>query len=105
MQRHEILYAYSAFIDLAAGQISDGSLCKQRSYDRLFFFRMQRPCDPSLLKCKGHFHAETSHWCQKMRTRPKCPETKFEMTPCTSDGVIALEKRYTPVFEGTFFRT
>ena len=38
MQRHEILHAYSPFIDLAAGYISDGSLCKQRSYDRLFFF-------------------------------------------------------------------
>ena len=50
MQRHEILHAYSLFIDLAAGQISDGSLCKQRSYDRLFY-RTQRPCDPSLLKC------------------------------------------------------
>ena len=31
-----------------------------------------------------------------MRTRPKCPETKFEMTPCTWGGVIALETRYTP---------
>ena len=49
MQRQEILHAYSPFIDLAAGQISDGSLCKQRSYDRLFF-RTQRPCDPSVLK-------------------------------------------------------
>ena len=40
-----------------------------------------------------------------MRTRPKCPETKFEMTPCTWGGVIALETRYTPVFEGPFLRT
>ena len=104
MQRHEILHAYSPFIDLAAGQISDGSLSTQRSYDRLFF-RTQPPCDPSLLKCKGHFHAETSHLCQKMRTRPKCPETKFEMTPCTWGGVIALETRYTAVFEGPFLRT
>ena len=40
-----------------------------------------------------------------MRTRPKCPETKFEMTPCTSGGVIALETRYTPVFEVPFLRT
>ena len=40
-----------------------------------------------------------------MRTRPKCPETKFELTPCTSGGVIALETRYIPVFEGPFLRT
>ena len=40
-----------------------------------------------------------------MRTTPKCPETKFEMTPCTSGGVIALETRYIPVFEGPFLRT
>ena len=104
MQRHEILHAYSPFIDLAAGQISEGSLHKQRSYERLFF-RTQRPCGPSLLKCLGRNHAETSHWCQKMRPRPKCPDTKFEMTPCTWGGVIALETRYTPVFEAPFLRT
>ena len=40
-----------------------------------------------------------------MRTRPKCPETKFEMTPCTWGGVITLETRYTLVFEGPFLRT
>ena len=40
-----------------------------------------------------------------MCTRPKCPETKFEMTPCTWGGVIALETWYTPVFEGPFLRT
>ena len=46
MQRHEILHAYSPFIDLAAGQISDGSLCKQRSYDRLFFGRNDHVTPP-----------------------------------------------------------
>ena len=40
-----------------------------------------------------------------MRTRPKCPEAKFEMTPCTRGGVIAFETRYTPVFKGPFLRT
>ena len=39
-----------------------------------------------------------------MRTRPKCPEAKFEMTPCTWGGVIALETQYTPVFKGQFLR-
>ena len=104
MQRHEILHAYSPFIDLASGQISDGSLCKHRSYDRLFFFGCN---DHVTLPAKVLRALSRRDFAlgQKMRTRPKCPGTKFEMTPCTWGGVIALETRYTPVFEGPFLRT
>ena len=48
MQRHEILQAYSPFIDLAAGQISDGSLANNGVMTVCFFGRNDHVSPPSL---------------------------------------------------------